>query len=160
MKAILLIAVLVLTGFTSPPKKAIVYIFISSKCPCIYSHQEEVQWLEKKYGSAVQFQAVFIDKTDDAEDISTTMKNLGWKMAPVKDSKQILTRQYRPRVYTDCVLVSAGGAVLYRGAIDDSALHMGQVQNSYLQNALGEYLAGGEVLIKQAAGAGCMIVTE
>jgi hypothetical protein len=160
MRTLLLITVLALTAFAPPPRKATVYIFISSKCPCIYSHQEEVQWLEKKYGSVVEFRAVFIDKTDDPEDIATTMKNLGWKMGSVRDNKHMLTRQYHPKVYTDCVLVSADGAVLYRGAIDDSALHMGQVQHSYLQNALGEFLAGGEVMIKQATGAGCMIVNE
>lgn len=157
MKILLCIAVFVLMGYIPPREKATVYIFLSAKCPCIYSHQETVSWLEKKYGPRVKFNAVFIDQTDDRQDMEMTMKNLSWKMKYFKDGGKKFVRRFHPKMYTDCFLVSPLGVVLYQGAIDDSPLHMGQVQNPYLEEAIDGYLKNGIVKVRQVKGVGCLI---
>lgn len=139
-------------------QQAKVYIFLSAKCPCAYNHQELVKDLEKKYKLSVKFTAVFVDKSDDVEEINDMMKNLGWKMETIKDRNKVLFRLYHPKVYTDCVLVSAGGKILYHGAIDDSPANMGQVKNFYLQNAIDDLLNKRLVKVQESKGFGCLIV--
>lgn len=146
------------SGFHVEPSRAKVYIFLSAKCPCAYSHQETVKTLEKKFSSRIEFEAVFVDKNDDAEEIEAMMKNIGWKMKAVKDQNMQLFKKYHPKVYTDCVLVSAAGNILYHGAIDDSPLNMGQLKNFYLQNAIEDFLDNRSVKIPEGKGAGCLII--
>jgi hypothetical protein len=160
MKIQLLVLAFGLTAFVPPPEKINVYIFLSAKCPCVYSHQETVSWLEKKYSENVKFTAIFVDQSNDKEDIEMTMRNLAWKMSYLKDTGGKFMKRFKPKLYTDCVLVSHEGKVLYHGAIDDSPLHMGQVRHSYLEEAIEGYLKNGIVSISHANGVGCMIAGE
>jgi len=155
---LLISLVLVLSAFHTESGRAKVYIFLSAKCPCAYSHQEFVSSLEKKYRTTIEFTAVFVDKSDDDEDIQLMMKNLGWKMKSIKDNNHQLLKKFHPKVYTDCILVSDKGKVLYHGAIDDSQSNMGQVKNFYLQNAIEDVLHSRPVKVAEGQGRGCLIV--
>ena len=86
------------------------------------------------------------------------MKNIGWKMKYTKDQNMQLFKKYHPKVYTDCVLISAAGNILYHEAIDDSPLNMGQVNNFYLQNAIEDFLDNHPVKVPEGKGFECLII--
>lgn len=146
------------SGFHFETSRKKVYIFLSTQCPCAYSHQETVKTLEKKYPTSIEFTAVFEDQKDDVEEIEDMMKNIGWKMKYTKDLNMQLFKKYHPKVYSDCVLVSSDGTILYHGAIDDSPLNMGQVKNFYLQNAIEDFLNNRPVKVPEGKGTGCLII--
>ena len=139
--------------FTKPQ----VYIFLAAKCPCVYSHQETFNKCIRYYKDKVDFTVVFIDKNDDKEDIDDMLKNLEWEIKYVIDKDKSYQKKYQPKVTTDCVLVSVTGEILYRGAVDDSPLNLGQVKNFYLKNAIDDFLNGGTVKVKEGKGVGCLI---
>ena len=139
--------------FTKPQ----VYIFLAAKCPCVYSHQETFNKCIRYYKDKVDFTVVFIDKNDDKEDIDDMLKNLEWEIKYVIDKDKSYQKKYQPKVTTDCVLVSVTGEILYRGAVDDSPLNLGQVKNFYLKNAIDDFLNGGIVKVKEGKGVGCLI---
>jgi len=165
MRALIIILLSILSlGATAPNKvsqnKAKVYIFLAAGCPCAYSHQATFGSMIRKYGDKVDFYAVFIDKNDDQEEIDDMMKNLDWKLETILDKDKVLAKQYRPRVTTNCVLVSPSGLLLYKGAVDDSVQNFGQVVNFYLRSALEDYFAGRPVRVETGQGVGCYLNYE
>jgi hypothetical protein len=159
---LLLVSVLLLASTgefsqTTVQNKLQAVIFLSAKCPCVYSHQKAFGSLIARYKNKIDFTAVFVDKNDDRELITDMLKNLGWKINYVTDKNKVYVKKYHPKVYSDCVLVSASGEILYQGAVDDSPLHSGQVLNFYLKDAIDDYLIGKPVKIKEGKGFGCLI---
>ena len=143
---------------TSANKKPQVLIFISAKCPCIYSHQETFKACINAYKDKIDFITIFIDKNDDTEEIQDMLKNLGWKVKYVVDKQKFYTKTYHPKATTDCVFVSASGEILYKGAVDDSPLNMGQVLNFYVKDAIEDFLNHKPVKVKEGKSFGCTIV--
>jgi hypothetical protein len=142
---------------TAPPKKAKVYLFLQSQCPCIYNHKETFGSLIKTYQTKVSFTAVFTDNKETDKDIRQLLSDLGWKLPYIKDSNHQLLQQLKPKVSTDCVLVDATGKVLYQGTIDDGPLNMGTVKNFYLKDALEAYLNDLPIKVSSAKGIGCSL---
>lgn len=140
-----------------PLKKAKVYLFLQSQCPCIYNHKETFGSLIKAYQSKVSFTAVFTDRKEHDKDIRQLISDLGWNLPYIKDSNHKLLQQLKPKVSTDCVLVDANGKVLYQGAIDDSPLNMGTVKSFYLKDALEAYLNDLPIKVSSAKGIGCSL---
>ena len=140
-----------------PPKKAKVYLFLQSQCPCIYNHKETFGSLIKTYKTKVSFIAVFTDRKENDKDIRILLSDLGWNLPYIKDSDHKLLQQLKPKVSTDCVLVDAIGKVLYHGTIDDGPLNMGTVKKFYLKDALEAYLNDLPIKVSSAKGIGCSL---
>ncbi|OQP60698.1 hypothetical protein A3860_32380 [Niastella vici] len=160
MKALFIIAAIAgaCLSFQAPPlKKATVYLFLQSQCPCIYNHKETFGSLIKTYQSKVSFTAVFTGRKETDKDMQQLISDLGWRLPYKKDKDHTLLRQLKPRVSTDCVLVDAKGKVLYVGAIDDGPLNMGAVKNFYLKDALEAYVNDRPVRVSSAKGIGCTL---
>lgn len=157
----LAIAAMIIAGSSAmaqkPNGKPQVLIFLASKCPCAYNHQETFKSLVDKYGKEIDFKAVFIDKNDDGEDIKDMLKNLGWSIQYTIDKTRTYIHKYNPEVTTECMLVSSGGEILYRGAVDDSPLNLGQVNNFYLKDAIENYMQHVPIKVKRGKAVGCLI---
>lgn len=139
-------------------KKPQVLIFLSAKCPCVYSHKDSFKSLIKKYGNQIDFLAVFIGKYGDSEDIHDMLKNLNWGVKYVIDTKNKYIKEYTPKVFTDVVLIDSLSHVIYKGSIDDGVLNSGQIVSFYLKDAIQEYLRKEPIKIKEGKGVGCLII--
>ncbi|MBO9201033.1 MULTISPECIES: thioredoxin domain-containing protein [Niastella] len=140
-----------------PLKKAKVYLFLQTQCPCIYNHKETFGSLIKAYQSKVSFTAVFTGRKENDKDIRQLISDLGWDLPYIKDNDHKLLQKWRPKVSTDCVLVDEKGNVLYLGTIDDGPLNMGTVKNFYLKDALEAYLNNLPIKVSSAKGIGCSL---
>lgn len=138
--------------------KAKVVVFMDAQCPCIFSHRETMSEIIDKYGKKVDIEAIFISKKDNKIDAEYTLNALGWNIPYIVDTARKYVKLYRPKILTECMLISPSGEILYHGAIDDSPQNMGQVKHRYLQNAIGEYLNHNPIPVKFAQGVGCLII--
>jgi hypothetical protein len=159
-----MLLILLLTGNevisqTTINKKPQVIIFLSAKCPCVYSHKDSFKSLIKNYENQVDFLAVFIGKYGDSEDIHDMLKNLNWGIKYVVDTKNKYIKEYTPKVFTDVVLIDSLNHVIYRGSIDDGVLNSGQIIKFYLKDAIEEYLSKQPIKVKEGKGVGCLIIS-
>ncbi len=136
-----------------------VLIFLSAKCPCVYSHKDSFMSLIKNYGNQVDFLVVFIGKYGDSEDIHDMLKNLNWGIKYVIDTKNKYTKEYTPKVFTDVVLIDSLSRLIYKGSIDDGVLNSGQIIKFYLKDAIEEYLSKKPIKVKEGKGVGCLITS-
>jgi hypothetical protein len=142
--------------FGQKPK---VLIFLDSQCPCAYNHQETFGELIGKYKDSIEFVAISVNKRDQAWDMNEMLKSLGWDIKFVIDKDKSYQKKYKPEVTTECLLLSPKGEVLYRGAVDDSPLNLGQVKNFFLKDAIQDYMAKRPIRVKTSKPVGCLINT-
>ena len=144
------------TAKTGP--KAQVIVFMDAQCPCIFSHRETMSEIIDKYGTQRTIKAIFISQKDNKIDAEYTLSALGWNIPYIIDTARNYVKLYKPKILTECMLISPSGKILYHGAIDDSPQNMGQVKHRYLQNAIEEYLNHSPIPVKFAQGVGCLII--
>lgn len=157
MRKIIAIAISLVLHVTVQGQKAKVLIFLAAQCPCAYNHEETFASMANKYGKTVDFVAVFVDRNDQPKEIREMLKSLHWDIPFVIDRNKAYQNKFKPTVTTECMLISPAGEVLYRGAVDDSPLNLGQVKNFFLRDALEDYTNNKPIRIKQGQPVGCLI---
>lgn len=145
------------SSLSQSTQKVRVFIFLAADCPCVYNHQETFNSLVREFGDRVTFKAVFTDPNDDKEEIEDMLKNLGWSISYRVDRNKTYRKKYHPKMTTECVLVSADGTIVYRGAVDDGPLNAGMVRQFFLKMALEDYFNKVPVRIKEGKTIGCLI---
>lgn len=146
------------TSVAGTGPKAQVIVFMDAQCPCIFSHRETMAEIIHKYGKDVDIKAVFVSKKDNKIDAEYTLNALDWNIPYIVDTARKYVKLYKPKILTECMLISPSGKILYDGAIDDSPQNMGQVKHRYLQDAIKEYLNHNPIQVKFAQGVGCLII--
>lgn len=140
-------------------QKATILIFVGSHCPCADPHRLLVQSLVQQHASKkVLFHAVFSNKEETPELAKRFMKQTGWNFSWTVDKNGELQKKYQAKITPEVFLLNAGGAVVYRGAIDDSVENMGRIQHPYLKTALEQLLADKKIGPASTTPTGCYIV--
>jgi hypothetical protein len=162
MKAILRIFILVvLLGFMcgmKPPAKLTIYVFLQADCPCVYSHKDSFGLILRKYANSINFQMIFVGKDDTKDKIENLLKQLDWKVVYKKDQGLKLTKQFNPKVSTDCVVLDASNHLLYQGAIDDAIKNMGMIKRFYLKEVIDAALQKKRIPYNNVPGTGCSLM--
>ena len=126
--------------------KATVLIFMATDCPISNRYAPLLHRIETEYGPrGIAFLAVFSGPGTKLETVRQHLIEYSLAMPGLVDTTDSLARQTGARATPEVVVLSPGGAELYRGRIDNQYVAWGKTRNeatvSDLLNALDSILA-------------------
>ena len=145
--------------------KAVVLLFVQTTCPLSNRYAPEIKRLYEKFGSdGVTFWLVYPDKDDSAAPIRQHLKEFGYKMDALRDSRRELVKATGVNVTPEAaVFMPSNGGVkmVYRGRIDDLVAAFGKTRPAPTTHDLDEMLenilSGKLVSSKTTMAIGCSI---
>lgn len=137
--------------------KAIVLIFVSTKCPVSNAYNSRMAALNKKYTDKnVKIIGINSNKTEDIQEIKEHSSTNGLNFLILKDWNNVVADQFDASFTPEVYVLSNDLKLLYHGRIDDSR-NENNVEKQDLSIALDEILAGKEVSITNTKAFGCTI---
>ena len=142
--------------------KAAVLLFLSTDCPISNALSPEINRIVADYTHrGVRFWIVHPDPTLSAQNASAHAREFGYTCPVLLDDKRQLVARLGPKVTPETIVLAPGGAVAYRGRINDTYIDLGQRRaaptSHDLRNALDALLAGKPVPVPQTRAIGCPI---
>jgi hypothetical protein len=147
----------------APSGVANVLLFVSSDCPISNGYAPEIQRICGEYrSSGVSCSLVYEDASISAEAVRSHRESFGYRDMPaVIDSTHAIASAMKASITPQAVLVAAGGAVKYRGRIDNRYERIGRprriVTAHDLRDALDAVLAQRPVTRPVSEAIGCFI---
>lgn len=149
------------TPLTVGDRKAVVLFFVSPYCPTSNAFTPEINRIAADYGDRFAFYLVEADadiKLDDARKHAETMEI---KAPLLIDAKQQLARLTKAAITPEAVVLSASGATLYQGRINDLYVNqtkkLKEPKTHDLRVALDAIAAGQPVPVSTTKAIGCSI---
>ena len=147
----------------APTGKANVLVFVTSDCPISNTYASDIQKIcagSKSRGVACTL--IYEDQSIDEAGVRKHGQAFGYRdMATVIDRDGSLARRAGATVTPEVAVIAPGGAVKYRGRIDNRYVAIGkarQVVTAYdLRDAIENVLAGRPVAHPQTEAFGCFI---
>ncbi|HPG41200.1 MAG TPA: thioredoxin family protein [bacterium] len=137
--------------------KAIVLVFVSTRCPWSNAYNERLIKLVNNYKDKnVQFLAINSNQLESVEEIKTHSIENNLNLPVLKDTDNRVADQLQASVTPEVYVIGKNYKILYHGRIDDSRDET-QVKSKDLENALQAILAGKEVTINTTKAFGCSI---
>jgi len=123
-------------------KKAIVLMFIATRCPISNDYNERMAAIAKDYASkGVQFFGINSNRTEPATEIAEHAKSNGFTFPVLQDEGNRVADAYGARVTPEVYVLDANMVLRYHGRIDDSQKPQ-SVQRHELREAIDAVLAG------------------
>ena len=137
--------------------KAIVLVFVSTRCPWSNAYNERIIKLVNVYKDQnIQFLGINSNQLESGEEIKTHSIENNLNFPVLKDTGNRVADQLQALVTPEVYVIGTNYKVLYHGRIDDSR-DESQVKSKDLENALQEILAGKEVTVNTTKAFGCSI---
>jgi peroxiredoxin len=137
--------------------KAIVVMFIATKCPVSNAYNERMVKLYDDYRSkGVVFLGINSNKAEDSEDCKEHAEENEFQFPVLKDPNNKIADTYDAQVTPEIYVLNSKRELLYHGRIDNSQRE-DNVENQDLRNALDEILSGKEVKVADTKAFGCTI---
>ena len=137
--------------------KAIVLMFIGTRCPVSNAYNERMVNLYNDYSSKdVVFLAINSNKAEDVGECKEHAEEHNFKFPVLKDLDNIVADKYDAQVTPEIYVVNTKRELLYHGRIDNSQRE-DNVENQDLRNALDEILDGEAVSVTETKAFGCTI---
>ena len=137
--------------------RAVVLIFISTKCPVSNAYNERMVSLYKEYKSrGVIFLGINANSQENAEDIKAHAQEHGFLFPVLKDKDNIIADRLKASVTPEVFICDSSLTVLYHGRIDDSRRET-DVTSRDLHSALDAILSGKPVAVAETKAFGCSI---
>jgi len=137
--------------------KAIVVMFIATKCPVSNGFNERMVEIADMYASkGVAFLGINSNKAEKLEEVKEHAKKHGFPFVVLKDDNNVIADQFKAKVTPEVYVLSSDKTVLYHGRIDDSA-DTNERKSADLVKALDEILAGKVVSASTTKAFGCTI---
>jgi peroxiredoxin len=144
-----------LTDYSS--SKAIVLMFIATKCPVSNAYNDRMVQISKAYSSkGVAFVGINANKEESIEEIKNHSQEHGFPFPVLKDWNNKIADQLQASVTPEIFVLDNDLNVLYHGRIDDSR-RASEVKTKDLQNALDAVLAGKTIAMNETKAFGCSI---
>jgi peroxiredoxin len=138
--------------------KAVVVIFIATKCPVSNAYNERMAALGKEYAAkGIAVVGINSNKSEPAAETAEHAKKHGFTFAVVKDDQNKVADQYGAQKTPEVFVVDAKGMLVYHGRIDESQDEPKKVKSPDLRNALEAMLAGKPVPAPETKAFGCTI---
>jgi thiol-disulfide isomerase/thioredoxin len=140
-----------------------VQFFITSDCPISNSYAPEIQRICAEYApKGVSCELVYVDPTLTQADVDKHVKDFGYSSVPaILDATQKLVKIAGATITPEAAIIGPGGAVLYRGRIDNVYAALGkrrpEATEHDLRKALDEVLSGKPVSAPRTQAVGCYI---
>ena len=137
--------------------KAIVLMFIATKCPVSNAYNTRMAELQKDYASkGVTFIGINSNKQENAEEVKNHAKEHGFEFPILKDWNNVIADKLEASVTPEIYVLNSGLDVLYHGRIDDSQRE-NRVSSKDLRAALDRILSGKAVEVEVTKAFGCSI---
>ena len=137
--------------------KAIVIMFIATKCPVSNDYNSRMEKIFNKYkDKEVSFLGINSNKTEDISEIRNHAKDNGLTFTILKDKKNIIADKFEASYTPEIFVLSNDFELLYHGRIDNSRRES-EVKATDLRNALDEILSGKSVSKPETKAFGCTI---
>ena len=149
-----------------PAGKANVLLFVSSDCPVSNGYAPEIQRIcassSRDKGTACTL--VYEDVSIDAAAVRTHREQFRYGAIPaVVDKNRTIAQRAGATVTPTAVVVGAGGAIKYRGRIDNQFIALGKPRQVVtihdLRDAIDAVFAGRPIAQPQTQAFGCFIPT-
>lgn len=138
-------------------KKAIVLMFIATRCPISNDYNERMAAIAKDYATkGVQFFGINSNRTEPASEIAEHAKSNGFSFPILQDEGNRVADAYGARVTPEVYVLDSNFVLRYHGRIDDSQKPQG-VQKHELREALDAVLAGRAPANARTKAFGCTI---
>jgi peroxiredoxin len=137
--------------------KAIVVMFIATRCPVSNAYDDRMDSLYKDYTSKnIAFIGINSNKQEDVEEVRQHAAEHNFKFTILKDDKNVIADKFGASVTPEIYVLNPSFDILYHGRIDDSRREA-DVTSHDLRNALDEILAGKPVTKPETKAFGCSI---
>ena len=141
-------------------EKGTAVIFTCNECPYAKGYEDRLIEMARAYqAKGIGFVAINANDPrvvpgDSFEFMVQRAKEKGFPYPYVHDESQAIAAAYGAKVTPHIFLLDAGGALVYRGRIDDN-LKEADVKKRDFQNALDALLAGSPVKVTETKAFGC-----
>jgi len=137
--------------------KAIVIMFIATKCPVSNDYNSRMEEIFNEYkDKEVSFLGINSNKSEHVSEIENHAKDNGLTFTILKDEKNIIADKFEASYTPEIYVLSNNFELLYHGRIDNSRRES-EVSSSDLKNTLDEILSGKEVSNPETKAFGCTI---
>lgn len=142
--------------------KGVIFAFIAPECPLCISYGPTLGLLAADIGQrGIPMVGVVSGTYYRPDEIKAYLEIYGMQMTVVIDSTFVLARHYEAKFTPEVHLIDQGGEALYRGAIDNWAISLGQKRirptEHYLTDAVENYLNGKPIEPSKTEAVGCFI---
>ena len=145
------------TLFADKDSKAIVIMFISTRCPVSNAYNGRMSALYNDYISrGVSIIAINANKQETTEDIKEHAVEHKFPFRVLKDTDNKVADDYDAQVTPEIFVINQEHQILYHGRIDNSQRE-DKVESKDLRNALDEILADKPVSVPETKAFGCTI---
>jgi peroxiredoxin len=137
--------------------RAIVILFISTRCPVSNAYNERMVKLYNEYTpKKVSFLAINSNKQEDVDEVKEHAQKNKFEFLVLKDPQNKIADKYDAQVTPEVYVVNTKLELLYHGHIDDSRREK-DIESHTLNNVLDEILSGSAVTVKESKAFGCSI---
>jgi peroxiredoxin len=138
--------------------KAVVVIFIATKCPYSNGYNERMAALGKEYpAKGVAVVGINSNSSENAAEVADHAKKHGFTFPVLKDDGNKVADLYDARHTPEVYVIDAKGTLVYHGRIDETHDDPKNVRSPDLRNALEALLAGKPVPAAETKAFGCSI---
>ncbi|MBU6376777.1 MAG: redoxin family protein [Bdellovibrionales bacterium] len=137
--------------------KALVLAFVSSRCPCSASHENELKRLAEAYSQkGFRFVGIHSNQNENPDEARVHFRASKLGFPIIRDTGAQIANQLgaikTPHVY----VIHPDGRILYQGGVDDSQIQQ-TASKHYLANALAQLTAGQDPEPSKTRALGCVI---
>jgi peroxiredoxin len=138
--------------------KAVVLMFIATKCPVSNAYNDRMRDIANEYGKkGILFVGINSNNTEPESEVRSHAQEHGFGFTIVKDPGNKVADLYNAQHTPEIFIVSPDGKLLYHGRIDENQQEPAKVTSPDLKNALNEILAGQPIAKAETKAFGCSI---
>ncbi len=138
--------------------KAVVVMFIATKCPYSNAYNDRMKDLAASYGKqGVLFVGINSNSTEPEAEARAHAKAHGHTFPIAKDPGNKVADLYDAKRTPEVFVVTPDGKLRYHGRIDDNSEDVAKVSSPDLKNALDALIAGKPVANAETKAFGCTI---
>jgi hypothetical protein len=142
--------------------KASVFVFLAPDCPLSRSYTLTLKDLDSEFrAESVRFYGVVAGERYELSEVQEFVQQHGLNFPVLLDRSLNLQQLFEAQVTPEVFVVDSNATTLYRGAIDNWAVDLGQhrqvITEHYLSDALLSIARGEEVHRSETPAIGCFI---
>ena len=138
-------------------RKAVVLMFIATRCPVSNAYNDRMAALAREYGGrGVAFVGINSNRTEPPAEIAEHSAQHDFPFPVLKDDGNVQADRFGAQVTPETYVYDSAWTLRYHGRIDDDRSGTA-IQSQDLRAALEAVLAGREVPVKETKAFGCTI---
>ena len=134
-----------IVGLTETPRKPLVLLFWSNGCPVSKRYVHAYAALAKEFRENVSFAFVAVNHDEPPETVLSTIKGAAVSLPVYADPGQVVAHRLGVKVTPTALVVDGGGALRYRGPVDDDRKAKSREPVQHLREALKAVTGGKQV---------------